>query len=144
MAFFGLTHLGYQNPLGDKLIVSPSGPSRFWALQSRESDPSAPGQLQTSTTTTEQSSILHKPLPFSSETHQGSHARYKEMIRRVKTPRSPNELYVTPVTDNQQYGWLLSHSSEPWIQVKRYPVKHSEMTKFVAEMTKTDPEFTMF
>ncbi|XP_072304613.1 uncharacterized protein [Eucyclogobius newberryi] len=87
MAFFGLTHLGYQNPIGDKLIVSSRGSPRLWA---------------------------------------------------------PSELYLMPVTDNQQYGWLLSQRAEPWIQVKRYPVKHSEMTKFVTEMTKTDPEFTLF
>uniref|UniRef100_A0A3B3ZLG3 Uncharacterized protein n=1 Tax=Periophthalmus magnuspinnatus TaxID=409849 RepID=A0A3B3ZLG3_9GOBI len=74
MAFFGLTHLGYQNPVGDKL---------------------------------------------------------------------PNELYLMPVTDNQQYGWLQSQSAEPWVQVKRYPMKNSEMT-FVSEMAKIDPDFTLF
>lgn len=25
MAFLGLTHLGYQNPIGDKLILNPRG-----------------------------------------------------------------------------------------------------------------------
>lgn len=66
------------------------------------------------------------------------------MTMRIKTPRSPNELYLMPLTDNQQYGWLQSQSSEKWRQVPRYPLKHSEMTKFVTEMTSIDPEFTLF
>ncbi|KAJ0036240.1 hypothetical protein NQD34_004917 [Periophthalmus magnuspinnatus] len=144
MAFFGLTHLGYQNPVGDKLLVKPSGPSRFGALQSREDNSLAPGQQHKSPTTTEEGTVLQKPLPFSLEIHQGSHTRYQEMIRHVKTPRSPNELYLMPVTDNQQYGWLQSQSAEPWVQVKRYPMKNSEMTKFVSEMAKIDPDFTLF
>lgn len=28
MAFFGITHLGYQNPIGDKMVVNPRGASR--------------------------------------------------------------------------------------------------------------------
>ncbi|XP_055022337.1 testis-expressed protein 49-like [Boleophthalmus pectinirostris] len=143
MAFFGLTHLGYQNPTGDKLIVKPSGPSRFWALQSRDSS-LAPGQQHSAPTTPEEGTIPQKPLPFSSEIHKGSHERYQEMIRQVKTPRSPNELYLMPVTDNQQYGWLQAQSAEPWTQVKRFPMKNSEMTRFVTEMTRTDPDFTLF
>lgn len=140
MAFFGLTHLGYQNPIGDKMIITnPSRPSRIGGIQSRETLEEQ-GPLRS----TEECTIHQKPLPYSPEIHQGSHARYKEMTRRIQTPRSPKELYLMPLTDNQQYGWLLSQSSEPWRQVKRFPLKNSEMTKFVTEMTKTDPEFTLF
>lgn len=27
MTFFGLTYLGYQNPIGDRMILNPRGPS---------------------------------------------------------------------------------------------------------------------
>ncbi|CAL1606521.1 unnamed protein product [Knipowitschia caucasica] len=145
MAFFGLTHLGYQNPIGDKLIVSSSKPSQFWALQSREDNSLASEQLGPgSCSAPAESGTLQKPLPFSSEIHQGSHARHQQLIRGLQTPRAPNELYLMPVTENQQYGWLLSHSAEPWLKNKRYPKKHSEVTRFVAEAVKSDPEFTLF
>uniref|UniRef100_A0AAQ6ID40 Testis-expressed protein 49 n=1 Tax=Anabas testudineus TaxID=64144 RepID=A0AAQ6ID40_ANATE len=106
MAFFGLTNFGYQNPAGDKLIVNPRGA------------PHSQGEV-----------AVANPLPYSTEIHQGSHERYKEMVKRVQTPRSPNQLYIMPLTDSQQYGWMMSKSPEPWTHVKRFPRKNSEMTK---------------
>uniref|UniRef100_A0A3Q0QPG0 Si:dkey-90a13.10 n=1 Tax=Amphilophus citrinellus TaxID=61819 RepID=A0A3Q0QPG0_AMPCI len=72
MAFFGLTYLGYQNPIGDR----------------------------------------------------------------------PNQLYMMPLTESQQYGWMVSEKPEPWTQVRRFPRKNSEMT-FVKEMFKTDRDFSL-
>ena len=45
--------------------------------------------------------------------------------------QAPNQLYVMPLTDSQQYGWMIFKSPEPWMQVKRFPRKNSEMTKWV-------------
>lgn len=98
-----------------------------------------------------------QPHSFSSDIHEGSHEKYKEMVkkthafkcetqsyytipgiyficcnRRVKKHLSfsaPNKLYTTPLTDNQQYGWMVSESPEPWTQVRRFPRRFSEMTK---------------
>lgn len=42
---------------------------------------------------------------------------------------APNQLYIMPLTDSQQYGWMMSKSPEPWTRVKRFPRKNSEMTK---------------
>ncbi|XP_071750671.1 sperm microtubule inner protein 11 [Centroberyx gerrardi] len=113
MAFFGITNLGYQNPIGDKMIVNPRG-----SPHSQDS----------------------------SDIHHGSQERYREMVKRVQTPRSPNQLYLMPVTDSQQYGWLLSKEKSPesWAQIERFPRKNSEMTKFVKEMSMTDREFSLF
>uniref|UniRef100_A0A3Q4IET9 Si:dkey-90a13.10 n=1 Tax=Neolamprologus brichardi TaxID=32507 RepID=A0A3Q4IET9_NEOBR len=72
MTFFGLTYLGYQNPIGDR----------------------------------------------------------------------PNQLYMVPLTESQRYGWMVSKNSEPWMLVRRFPRKNSEMT-FAKEMLKTDPNFSL-
>ncbi|XP_071332898.1 sperm microtubule inner protein 11 isoform X2 [Trachinotus anak] len=88
--------------------------------------------------------VYHQPIPYSTDIHHGSHERYKEMVKRVQTPRSPSQLYIMPLTDSQQYGWMMSKSPAPWTQVKRFPRKNSEMTKFVKEMSVTDREFSLF
>ncbi|XP_068585823.1 sperm microtubule inner protein 11 [Cebidichthys violaceus] len=141
MAFFGVTHLGYQSPTGDKMIVNPGA-----ATHPRDGGTIRPGpspslpEPQGPLRCTDTCNVY----PYSAGIHQGSHERYKEMVKRVQTPRSPNQLYVTPLTENQQYGWMLSRSPEPWTQVKRFPRKNSEMTKFVKEMSAANREFSLF
>ncbi|XP_036959419.1 testis-expressed protein 49-like [Acanthopagrus latus] len=138
MAFFGLIHLGYQNPIGDKMIVNPRRASHPQAgeVNNRELPPSQ--EQQGALSCTNKCSVDHQPLPDSTAIHHGSHEQYKEMVKRVKTPKSPNQLYKMPLTDSQQYGWMMSKSPEPWTQVKRFPRKNSEMTKFVQEMSMAD------
>ncbi|KAM9506110.1 sperm microtubule inner protein 11-like [Salvelinus alpinus] len=154
MAFFGITNLGYQNPIGDNMLVSPrlsASPrdevdSRSWAKQSGL--PSI--QVQRGPPKcTDTGSIYNQPSPFSPDIHQGSQGRYREMLKRVQIPRSPNQLYSVPLTDSQQCGWWMSNGGqgkmhEPWTQVRRFPRKNSEMTKFVKEMSMTDREFSLF
>ncbi|XP_067448870.1 sperm microtubule inner protein 11-like [Thunnus thynnus] len=146
MAFFGLTHLGYQNPIGDKLIVNPKGASRpqGGGLNISAGLPPSLQEQQGPLRCTEICNVYHQPLAYGTDIHQGSHERYKEMVKRGQTPRSPNQLYIMPLTDSQQYGWLMSKSPAPWTQVKRFPRKNSEMTKFVKEMSVTDREFSLF
>ncbi|XP_032377270.1 testis-expressed protein 49 [Etheostoma spectabile] len=146
MAFFGLTHLGYQNPIGDKMIVNPRGPSQFLDGESntRAGLPPSHQEEQGTLRCNDTCSVYHQPLPYSADIHHGSHERYREMVKRVQTPRAPNQLYTVPLTDSQQYGWMISRSPEPWTQVKRFPRKNSEMTKFVKEMSATDPDFSLF
>ncbi|XP_053173968.1 testis-expressed protein 49-like [Scomber japonicus] len=146
MAFFGLTHLGYQNPIGDKLIVSPKGPSQpqDGGVNVRSGLPPSLQEQQDPLRCTDVCNVYHQPLAYGVDIHQGSHERYKEMVKRVQTPRSPNQLYIMPLTDSQQYGWSMSKSPAPWTQVKRFPRKNSDMTKFVKEMSVTDREFSLF
>ncbi|MBN3319233.1 STAT3 protein, partial [Atractosteus spatula] len=87
---------------------------------------------------------------LSCELHRGSQERYQELVRRARTPRSPNQIYRVPLTDSQRYGWWLSGSgqpgsegSEPWTWVRRFPQRHSEMTKFVKSMSMTHREFSL-
>ncbi|XP_022594971.1 testis-expressed protein 49-like [Seriola dumerili] len=146
MAFFGLTHLGYQNPIGDKKIVNPTRASQSQdaRINSKEGPPPSLQEQQGPLTCADKCSVYHQPLPYSTDIHHGSHERYKEMVKRVHTPRSPNQLYIMPLTDSQQYGWMMSKSPAQWTQVKRFPRKNSEMTKFVKEMSVTDREFSLF
>ncbi|KAG7269264.1 hypothetical protein CRUP_024891 [Coryphaenoides rupestris] len=85
-------------------------------------------------------------LSHSWDTHCGSQERYREMVKRVQIPRSPNQLYRLPLTESQRYGWMVSKDddSNAWTQIKRFPRKNSEMTKFVRDMSLTDPDFTLF
>lgn len=53
-----------------------------------------------------------------------------ESLGLLSSP-APNQLYIMPLTDSQQYGWMMSKSPEPWMQVSRFPRKNSEMTKWV-------------
>ncbi|XP_070823729.1 sperm microtubule inner protein 11 [Chaetodon trifascialis] len=146
MAFFGLTYLGYQNPIGDKMLVKPAEASRppDGGSNIRTELPPALQKQQGPLTCTDICNVYHQPLPYSTDIHHGSHERYKAMVKRLQTPRSPNQLYKMPLTDNQQYGWMLSKSPEPWTQVKHFPRKSSELTKFVKEMLTTDREFSLF
>ncbi|XP_054465437.1 testis-expressed protein 49-like [Anoplopoma fimbria] len=122
MAFFGVTHLGYQNPIGDKMIVNPRAASHPRDVGNiRSGPPPSLQEHQGPLRCTDTCNVYHQPLLYSVDLHHGSHERYKEMVKRVQTPRSPNQLYTMPLTDGQQYGWMVSRSPEPWTQVKRFP-----------------------
>ncbi|KAL1021440.1 hypothetical protein UPYG_G00013280 [Umbra pygmaea] len=154
MAFFGITNLGYQNPIGDKMLVNPQASaspchdvdSRSWTNQSGL----PPFQVhRTPSKYINTCSNMDSLPPFSTEIHRGSQERYREMLKRVQTPRSPNQLYSVPITENQQCGWWLPNGglgkmSESWTKVKRFPRKNSEMTKFVQDMSMKDREFILF
>ncbi|KAL7864543.1 hypothetical protein AOLI_G00159630 [Acnodon oligacanthus] len=148
MSFFGITNLGYQRPFGDRTM--PSSLRRSDAQDSRwDKLPDLPPVTSPRRlTSTETCSIYNQPTSFTANIHQGSQMKYKEMIRRVQTPRSPNQLYCVPVTDNQQYGWWLPvgepKMNESWTKIRRFPRKNSEMTRFVKEMSMTDREFSLF
>ncbi|XP_074537537.1 sperm microtubule inner protein 11 [Halichoeres trimaculatus] len=136
MAFFGLTYLGYQNPIGDNMLgKARESPSQDGTDNKKGLDSSLQVK-QGPVRCTETCNFYPQPAPIiSSEFHHRSHERYKEMVKCLQTPRAPNQLYIMPLTDNQQYGWMSSQSPEPWTQVKRFPRKNSEMTKFVNEMS---------
>ncbi|XP_031421542.1 testis-expressed protein 49 [Clupea harengus] len=138
MAFFGVTNCGYQNPIADRMLTKTSnGPARD---RVSELPPIHPTSRPSCTDTC---SIYKQPLPYGIDLHRGSQLSYQEMLKRLQTPRSPNQLYVMPVTDAQQCGWWLP-SSEKWAKTRRFPRCHSEMTKFVMEMSMTDREFSLF
>ncbi|XP_072222919.1 sperm microtubule inner protein 11 isoform X1 [Leuresthes tenuis] len=144
MAFFGLTHLGYQNPIGDKLIANPRGASLPQDANVRAALPPSLQRHQEPLRCADVSKVHHQPLPYSTDIHHGSYKRYREMVILAQAPRSPNQLYTMPLTDNQQYGWMVSKMPEPWAQVRRFPRKNSEMSKFVNDMSMTDREFSLF
>nr|XP_040049695.1 uncharacterized protein LOC120829553 isoform X5 [Gasterosteus aculeatus aculeatus] len=114
MAFFGVTLLGYQNPIGDKLIVNLTEASH----------------LRVTTLSTDGGDLRSGRPPCLQE--------------RQGPLRAPDQLYTMPLTDSQQYGWMMSRSPEPWTQVKRFPRKYCEMTKYVKEMLAADRERSLF
>ncbi|MGH0130745.1 UNVERIFIED_CONTAM: hypothetical protein FKN15_043436 [Acipenser sinensis] len=68
--------------------------------------------------------------------HKGSQERYKEMIKRVQMPNSPNQIYRVPLTSGQQYGWWMPRANqtaiektESWMKITRQPRRNSEMTR---------------
>ncbi|XP_069043421.1 sperm microtubule inner protein 11 [Lepisosteus oculatus] len=141
MTFFGITFLGYQDPFGSR---------RLSQLQKTQYDQEGDGVggRQRGTTLPPVNPAPHQAL--SCELHRGSQERYQELVRRAQTPRSPNQIYRAPLTDSQRYGWWLSGSgqpgsegSEPWTRVRRFPQRHSEMTKFVKSMSMTHREFSL-
>ncbi|XP_031583688.2 testis-expressed protein 49 [Oreochromis aureus] len=145
MAFFGLTYLGYQNPIGDRMILNPREPSNRNDGNSniKAGMPPSLQEQPRPLRCIEDCQLSDQPLPHSTDIHNGSHERYKAMIKRLQTPRSPNQLYLVPLTESQRYGWMVSKNPEPWTLVRRFPQKNSEMTKFVKEMLKTDPNFSL-
>ncbi|KAM4736725.1 sperm microtubule inner protein 11 [Anableps anableps] len=145
MAFFGLTQLGYQNPIGDKMIVNlrgePPSPDSYNNTSGKLS-PSFQGQEET---LRNEDVSKGKQLPsYSADEHHRSHECYKETVKRTQPTRSPNQLYIIPVTENQQYGWMVSKRPEPWTRIQSFPRQISEMTKFVNEMSMIDREFSLF
>ncbi|KAI4873751.1 hypothetical protein NFI96_010607 [Prochilodus magdalenae] len=134
MSFFGITNLGYQSPFRDRMLPT--------SLRKTEQEDSRwdklpelpPISSPKRVACTDTCSIYNQPTSFTANIHQGSQYRYQEMIRRIQTPRSPNQLYCVPLTDNQQYGWWLP-TGEPkmndsWTKVRRFPRKNSEMTRY--------------
>ncbi|XP_054902321.1 testis-expressed protein 49-like [Poeciliopsis prolifica] len=143
MAFFGLTQLGYQNPIGDNMLINPRG------VPATEDDCFHPKKefrpmVKEQGTNDEVTKLLLQPPCYSTEDHQGSHERYAEMVKKAKPPRLPNQLYVQPLTQNQYYGWMRHMSTEPWTQCQRFPRKSSEMTRFVGTMILTHRDFSLF
>ncbi|XP_030215794.1 testis-expressed protein 49 [Gadus morhua] len=139
MAFFGITNLGYQNPIGDQMITPRGAP----CTQGGRTNPQHEG------------SRLASPHPRCTDTQHFSHSRdtnlgrqeqYREMVKRIQIPTYPNQLYRVPLTDNQRYGWSVTKTEgpEPWTQMKRFPRQNSEMTNFVKAMMLTDPDFSLF
>ncbi|XP_066564688.1 sperm microtubule inner protein 11 [Amia ocellicauda] len=140
MAFFGLTYMGYQDPFRSRSL---SQTQRTRSGQGGESlsEGSRLPPIQTEA----------KPPTSSLETHRGSQQRHQDMVRLARTPQSPNQMYRTPLTNGQCYGWWLQGSgqtgiadTEPWTQVQRFPRKDSEMTRFVKEMSMTNRQFSLY
>ncbi|XP_067882326.1 uncharacterized protein [Heterodontus francisci] len=83
--------------------------------------------------------------------HNKSVEQYTHMKRLGQLPKAPNMLYREPVTISQQYGWWLPRdpkqtleNTEPWTRVVRYPLAHSEMTRYVNSMALTNPMFWLY
>ncbi|KAM6976507.1 sperm microtubule inner protein 11 [Aplochiton taeniatus] len=166
MAFFGITNLGYQNPIGNKMLVNPKASDFQVPYRLKDCDPKTSFHTENAADLrglskqsrlppvnvpneplkcTDTCSVYNQPPPCSRDIHHGSYERYLEMRRRAQTPRAPNQLYLMPLTDSQQYGWLLlNKKQESWTKVKRFPHRNSEMTKFVEDMSMTDREFSLF
>ncbi|XP_030052698.1 sperm microtubule inner protein 11 isoform X2 [Microcaecilia unicolor] len=139
MAFFGLTKLGHQDP--------------FLARKLQPEVLESSGQELT-----RKKLIPHKLPPVNStegtldsSLHQGSHEKCMEMVKCYQLNKSPNQTYRSPLTTSQQYGWWIPkdpriqlEKEEAWIRTPRYPRVWSPMSKFVNEMTKTNPDFSLF
>ncbi|KAM9319958.1 LOW QUALITY PROTEIN: sperm microtubule inner protein 11 [Gastrophryne carolinensis] len=128
MAFFGLTHLGYQAPLRAARVQGEPG-------EAAEDNGSKSTKLP----------ALVPQNPYV------SHRRYQEIVRRHQELKVPKESQRMPLTTGQNYGWWLPQDSRaapesayPWIETARYPMINSPMTRFVDQMSVTNKEFRLF
>ena len=67
--------------------------------------------------------------------------------KHIRPGKNPNDIYKTPLTDNQKYGWdltLKQNEDLSWAKTERHPHRNSPMTKFVDEMSLTNREFSLF
>ncbi|KAI7794607.1 testis-expressed protein 49-like [Triplophysa rosa] len=136
MAFFGLTYLGYQRPVGDKMLSSAQIKLNVQdvSVLQREENGLPPINTKRGLTCADPCGGLIPDQYF------------KQIIRHVH--KSPKEVYRVPLTDNQQYGWWVPtggpKNQEPWTRIRRFPRRNSEMTKFVNEMATTNSDFSLF
>ncbi|XP_056443330.1 testis-expressed protein 49-like [Gadus chalcogrammus] len=143
MAFFGITNLGYQNPIGDQMITPRGAPCTQVAglipnMGAHGWPHLTPGALTPSISPTAGTPTLEG---------RNSTERWSNGFRyRHVSSGNPNQLYRVPLTDNQRYGWSVTKTEgpEPWTQMKRFPRQNSEMTNFVKAMMLTDPDFSLF
>ncbi|XP_051961070.1 testis-expressed protein 49-like isoform X1 [Xyrauchen texanus] len=154
MAFFGITYLGYQNPIRDRMLPSAQNKpvdrdvSRMDAVHGLPPISSHRGR------TCADLCRCKFTINPTIRTHrlQLNKVRFCLIaiiaVADVKMCCAPRELYRVPLTDNQQYGWWVStggpQNQEPWTQNRRFPRKNSEMTKFVDEMSMTNQDFSLF
>ncbi|XP_074836327.1 sperm microtubule inner protein 11 [Carettochelys insculpta] len=137
MAFFGLTSLGYQEPLRERTLE----------CEKPDADGLKPRQ----------GGLFHPKLPpiglgrLDSTVHQGSYARYREAVKRNQFQRSPNQIFRVPVTCAQDCGWWLPRDpairaaqATPWMTTQRHPLIRSPMTRFVDSMGLSHPYFSLF
>lgn len=90
--------------------------------------------------------------PEPSSWHNGSHVAYKDLIRKHRrNPNGPTDLYLSPMTTQQDYGWWAKDQSpqnsgnmKTWTHTDKHPLVNSEMTRFVDEMSLTDKEFSLY
>jgi len=144
MAFFGLTHLGYQNSIKEVSKPALQDPVRartqigFRALPPLV-DRNAPVR-----------SIV--PINQTSQYGKGpdgSHVEYSRLrMKHTRIPNSPQQMYSRPMTTSHQVGWWTTDQplkvGQPWAHVPRKVKLHSEMSRFVDEMKLTNRQFTLF
>ncbi|XP_014675535.1 PREDICTED: uncharacterized protein LOC106815578 [Priapulus caudatus] len=142
MALFNLTQLGFQNYIqATKYEVEPAHQN-----YEQKDDKKGNGNNPPAEPDVNHSHMAGKEVDLAC----GSHRRYKVILQKHKrNQKAPNEIYRTPVTSSQTYGWWSKteniRDSEQWTRVSSsYPRVNSEVTKFVDKMSLTNRDFTLF
>ncbi|XP_064644781.1 sperm microtubule inner protein 11-like [Lineus longissimus] len=155
MAFFGLSHAGYQNSIREFV--------KYPETDKYEQD-LAVGRYTLPYKQLQKLPPICKPkidenlrpsiVPIDQVSGygagpKGSHVEYVRMRHKhIRSPQGPVELYRGRATTSQQYGWWMKedpiHVNRPWTHVPRKTHQNSEMTRFVNEMALTNREFTLF
>ncbi|KAG8585905.1 hypothetical protein GDO81_005192 [Engystomops pustulosus] len=159
MAFFGITRLGYQDPLRAAQIpggqiTCPGHQDPLRAAQIPGGQITSPGHqdpLRAAQITGENEKHGYKLPPPDPSSPYISYEKYKELVRRHQHLRTPKQTQKMPLTSAQQYGWCLPEDPKekaenvyPWLQSARYPMINSPMTRFVDQMAITNKEFRLF
>ena len=152
MAQFGVTGQGYQDSIKGHLI-----------------QPEQKQQSEQDNKRIESSSNNNKKLNLPYEgisgcfnesiyTVQGNEGSYSKLTtiryKHIRDNKNPNQIYDTPMTDNQNYGWYVTETKNgkatkesenlSWAKSEHHGHSNSQMTKFVDDMALTNREFSLY
>ncbi|EDV20016.1 hypothetical protein TrispH2_003526 [Trichoplax sp. H2] len=125
MAFFNVTRLGVQDPVKASLRDE---------KETQDIYDTKKKTLKVDVSTERKTAIKLD----SSEIYKDKRRRHERSLL------GPKEVYQTPMTTSQEYGWHDNNEKEPWMQSKRHVHVNSEMTKFVKSMALTNRDFSLY
>ncbi|XP_013379242.1 testis-expressed protein 49 [Lingula anatina] len=141
MAFFGLTEMGYQDTIREKVVNPTFNPQydpmdKLPPIVDREKLPRP-------------SIIPINQVSAYGAGPQGSYVEYtRQRTKHIRNPKGPLAIYRDKTITSHDYGWWNKDAplkqKEPWTHVKRHVFVNSEMTRFVNEMSLTNREFSLF
>ncbi|XP_022088564.1 uncharacterized protein LOC110978131 [Acanthaster planci] len=149
MSHFNLTHLGYQDPIREK-VLQPNPEYRYQLVQDVPKGSYVTFRPPASKLPPIDMHKYNKVIqPGKYEEHGGSYVKFTERLHKhTRTNSAPNEIYRTEITTSMKPGWWSRndniHQREPWTHTPRRVLVNSEMTRFVNEMSLTNREFSLF
>ncbi|XP_078662454.1 sperm microtubule inner protein 11-like [Branchiostoma floridae x Branchiostoma belcheri] len=152
MAFFGITGLGYQDAIKEKVLRPAEVKSEGLGTRGVDTAAEVVGDPGEGTPKPFSPAEKVNPSELTSGDPQGSYVKYTTMLRKhIRNPHAPNQLNRLPQTEGQCVGFWHPNKGEPaiqqqlpWTRVPRYGMVTSEMTRFVDQMAVTNKEFRLF
>ncbi|XP_067142222.1 uncharacterized protein [Centruroides vittatus] len=134
MSFFGLTHLGFENPFSDLIV-----------RQDLICDP----DLRPSVLREEPYERIKNHYFYLNEFNFDRQWYWNGSRKPACKRKPPFAIYRLPLTANEEYGWWgrVLRKGEllpPWAFVQRYPAIRSDVIKWADSVLKSDPNMPLF